>query len=159
MAAFINSPAASSTTVPPPFPTTSNPNTTASLTKVCHYRKRISEEGYSREPLSNFLTVTLVYRYLRLPFSYLYLKFNFSLLLTTIDENERMVSVPVCGSVGFVLAKKTSPPSSKQYSNSWVTKATFQDITYWNHDYVPSHNDEMLRAFHWLTVAKAVSLF
>ncbi|BAT76146.1 hypothetical protein LR48_Vigan01g241300 [Vigna angularis] len=60
------------------------------------------------------------------------------------------------GYSGFVLAKKTSPPSSKQYSNSWVTKATFQDITYWNHDYVPSHNDEMLRAFHWLTVAKAL---
>ncbi|KOM40661.1 hypothetical protein LR48_Vigan04g085900 [Vigna angularis] len=37
------------------------PKHKASLTKVCHCRKHISEEGYSREPLSNFLTVTLVY--------------------------------------------------------------------------------------------------
>ncbi|RZB55667.1 hypothetical protein D0Y65_045126 [Glycine soja] len=36
------------------------------------------------------------------------------------------------------------------------TKATFQDITYWNHDYIPSHNDELFRAFHWLIVANAV---
>ncbi|RDX74073.1 SPAC12B10.15c, partial [Mucuna pruriens] len=54
---------------------------------------------------------------------------------------------------GFVLSKKTSPPSSQ---HSWDTNATFQDITYWNHDYVPSHNDELFRAFHWLSLAKAV---
>ncbi|KAK7388410.1 hypothetical protein VNO78_23226 [Psophocarpus tetragonolobus] len=54
------------------------------------------------------------------------------------------------GYSGFVLTKNTSSPSS------WNTKATFQDITYWNHHYVPSHNDEFLRAFHCLTLAKAL---
>ncbi|KAK7265195.1 hypothetical protein RJT34_32811 [Clitoria ternatea] len=58
------------------------------------------------------------------------------------------------GYSGFVLAKKS--PDDNSNSNSWETKATFRDITYWNHDYVPSHNDEFLRAFHWLTLAKAL---
>lgn len=55
---------------------------------------------------------------------------------------------------GFVLGKKSSP---EENSHSWETNATFHDITYWNHDYVPSHNDDFFRAFHWLTVANAVS--
>uniref|UniRef100_A0A0R0KZ12 Uncharacterized protein n=1 Tax=Glycine max TaxID=3847 RepID=A0A0R0KZ12_SOYBN len=58
------------------------------------------------------------------------------------------------GYSGFVLSK-SSPPTSDENSHSWDTKATFQDITYWNHDYSPSQNDELFRAFHWLTVAKA----
>ncbi|XP_027333374.1 uncharacterized protein C12B10.15c [Abrus precatorius] len=57
---------------------------------------------------------------------------------------------------GFVLGKNTSPPASHENSHSWETKATFHDITYWNHDYVPSHNDDLFRAFHWLTVANAL---
>ena len=71
-----------------------------------------------------------------------------------------MFSVPMymCVSAGFVLSK-SSPPTSDENSHSWDTKATFQDITYWNHDYSPSQNDELFRAFHWLTVAKAVSHF
>lgn len=59
------------------------------------------------------------------------------------------------GYSGFVLSK-SSPPTSDENSHSWDTKATFQDITYWNHDYSPSQNDELFRAFHWLTVAKAL---
>lgn len=136
---------------------------------VSHYFKPkhncVSDEGlplqeaHFRGRLLQGTTLRLPQGYSGISLLYLFLKFNRSLLFTTIDANEWMFSAPVCGSVGFVLAKKTSPPSSKQNSNSWVSKATFQDITYWNHDYVPSHNDEMFRAFHWLTVAKAVSRF
>ncbi|KAK2412711.1 ribonuclease H2 subunit C protein [Trifolium repens] len=57
---------------------------------------------------------------------------------------------------GFVLGKKSSPKKSGESSDSWETSATFNDITYWNHDYVPSQNDDFFRAFHWLTVAKAL---
>lgn len=53
---------------------------------------------------------------------------------------------------GFVLGKKTS-------GDCWHTNATFRDITYWNHDDIPSHNDQFFRAFHWLTVSTAVSFF
>lgn len=61
--------------------------------------------------------------------------------------------------LGFVLGKKTPRNKSDENSNSWETNATFQDITYWNHDYAPSQNDDFIRAFHWLTVANAVSCF
>jgi ribonuclease H2 subunit C len=57
------------------------------------------------------------------------------------------------------LGKKSSHKKSGESSDSWETSATFNDITYWNHDYVPSQNDDFFRAFHWLTVAKAVSSF
>ncbi|KAJ1433569.1 WD40/YVTN repeat-like-containing domain superfamily [Sesbania bispinosa] len=60
------------------------------------------------------------------------------------------------GYSGFVLGKKSSPHTEEENSHSWETNATFHDITYWNHDYVPSQNDDFLRAFHWLTVAKAL---
>ncbi|TKY54664.1 Ribonuclease H2 subunit C [Spatholobus suberectus] len=60
------------------------------------------------------------------------------------------------GYSGFVLGKKSSPTSSDKNSPSWDTNATFRDITYWDHEYAPSHNDELFRAFHWLTVAKAL---
>lgn len=53
---------------------------------------------------------------------------------------------------GFVLGKKKSDESS----NSWKTSATFNGITYWNHDSVPSNNDDFSRAFHWITVAQAL---
>ncbi|KAL2338553.1 hypothetical protein Fmac_012999 [Flemingia macrophylla] len=52
------------------------------------------------------------------------------------------------GYSGFVLAK-TSP-------HKWQTSATFHDITYWNHHYAPSPNDDFSRAFHWLTLAQAL---
>ncbi|XP_020231320.1 ribonuclease H2 subunit C [Cajanus cajan] len=51
------------------------------------------------------------------------------------------------GYSGFLLATS---------SHNWDTHATFHDITYWNHDYAPSHNDELFRAFHWLTLAQAL---
>ena len=57
---------------------------------------------------------------------------------------------------GFVLGKKTTSKKSDESSNLWETNATFHDITYWNHDDVPSNNDDFFRAFHWLTVAKAL---
>ncbi|XP_004507766.1 uncharacterized protein [Cicer arietinum] len=60
------------------------------------------------------------------------------------------------GYSGFVLGKKTPRNKSDENSNSWETNATFQDITYWNHDYAPSQNDDFIRAFHWLTVANAL---
>ncbi|CAJ2641877.1 unnamed protein product [Trifolium pratense] len=60
---------------------------------------------------------------------------------------------------GFVLGKKNSSKKSGESSDSWETSATFNDITYWNHDYVPSQNDDFFRSFHWITVAKAVSSF
>ncbi|KAF7842540.1 ribonuclease H2 subunit C [Senna tora] len=65
------------------------------------------------------------------------------------------------GYCGFVLGKKSlgrkkSSDISEDNSNSWEMKATFQKVTYWNHDCLPSQNDDFLRAFHWLTVAKAL---
>ncbi|KAK4254702.1 hypothetical protein QN277_010045 [Acacia crassicarpa] len=63
---------------------------------------------------------------------------------------------------GFVLGKKSqdeknsSTASYSGNSNSWEMKATFQNITYWNHDCLPSQNDDFMRAFHWLTIAKAL---
>ncbi|XP_061347527.1 uncharacterized protein LOC133293027 [Gastrolobium bilobum] len=60
------------------------------------------------------------------------------------------------GYCGFVLGKKSLPHASEENSHSWEMNATFHDITYWNHDCVPCQNDDFLRAFHWLTVAKAL---
>lgn len=57
---------------------------------------------------------------------------------------------------GFVLGKKNSAKKSDESSNSWETSATFNDITYWNHDSVPSNNDDFSRAFHWIPVAEAL---
>ncbi|XP_057417802.1 uncharacterized protein C12B10.15c [Lotus japonicus] len=60
------------------------------------------------------------------------------------------------GYSGFVLGKKTSPHAEEESSHSWETYAKFDNITYWNHDYLPSQNDDFSRAFHWLTVANAL---
>lgn len=68
-------------------------------------------------------------------------------------------------SAGLVLGKKSqdekssSAASCSENSNSWEVKATFQNITYWNHDCLPSQNDDFIRAFHWLTIAMAVSFW
>ena len=68
-------------------------------------------------------------------------------------------------SAGFVLGKKNldknDSPSTVEEGNSqsWETSAMFHDITYWNHQFIPSHNDDFVRAFHWLTLAQAVSFF
>ncbi|MED6107322.1 hypothetical protein PIB30_012974 [Stylosanthes scabra] len=51
------------------------------------------------------------------------------------------------GFSGFVLSKK---------SDEFATCATFRDVTYWNHEFAPSHNDDLFRAFHWLTLSQAL---
>jgi hypothetical protein len=60
-----------------------------------------------------------------------------------------------------VLEKK-SEGKDKQNSDSevsnFVSRAEFQNITYWNHDTTPSAEDSLPRCFHWLTVASAVSI-
>eukprot|EP00249_Psilotum_nudum_P013822 c24532_g1_i1 orf=465-1097(-) len=61
---------------------------------------------------------------------------------------------------GFVLEKEISGKCSdikKECSvdkpDIWNATATFQDITYWNHDQCPSSTDSVPRAFQWLHVA------
>lgn len=44
-------------------------------------------------------------------------------------------------------------------SNDWSSYAEFQNITYWNHDDMPSNDDPIKRCFHWFTIADAVSTF
>ncbi|KDP23147.1 hypothetical protein JCGZ_00139 [Jatropha curcas] len=65
------------------------------------------------------------------------------------------------GYSGFVLGKKgikkrKACDSSEKSSDCWEMNATFENITYWNHDSLPSHNDTFLRSFHWLSVAEAL---
>ena len=65
--------------------------------------------------------------------------------------------------VGFVIGKKNfvkrkaSDMSEEKTSNCWEVNAKFQNLTYWNHDTIPSHDDAFFRSFHWLAVAEAVS--
>nr|GEV03000.1 phospholipase-like protein [Tanacetum cinerariifolium] len=40
-------------------------------------------------------------------------------------------------------------------TDSWQANAKFQNITFWNHDNLPSKEDAFLRAFHWFDLAKA----
>ncbi|TKY53606.1 Ribonuclease H2, subunit C [Spatholobus suberectus] len=54
----------------------------------------------------------------------------------------------------FVLGKKSSPPTSNKSFQSWDMNAMFQDITYWNHEYALSHDDELFRAFIGLLLQK-----
>ncbi|KAJ4827517.1 hypothetical protein Tsubulata_038363 [Turnera subulata] len=66
------------------------------------------------------------------------------------------------GYSGFVLGKKSGNNKRKasgdceQSSNCWETNATFENITYWNHDSLPSRDDPFVRSFHWLSVAEAL---
>lgn len=60
-------------------------------------------------------------------------------------------------SVGYVLEKRPGQNSDVEVSN-FVSRAEFQNITYWNHDTTPSAEDSLPRCFHWLTVANAVSI-
>ncbi|CAA6658067.1 unnamed protein product [Spirodela intermedia] len=41
-------------------------------------------------------------------------------------------------------------------SNLWVSRGQFKNLTYWNHDSLPSSDDPLLRCFHWFSVADAV---
>lgn len=79
---------------------------------------------------------------------------NFSSHSTLIDY-----AVTLLFSLGFVLGKKGRDQGTNDTnSHCWETTATFQDITVWNHDAIPSKDDAFLRAFHWFTAANAVSL-
>ncbi|CAH9141256.1 unnamed protein product [Cuscuta epithymum] len=64
------------------------------------------------------------------------------------------------GYSGYVLGKKKPDGKgsmSEKSSNCWEVKAKFQNLTYWNHDTLPSHNDALPRTFHMFDIAKAVS--
>ncbi|GAV64362.1 RNase_H2_suC domain-containing protein/PP2 domain-containing protein [Cephalotus follicularis] len=66
------------------------------------------------------------------------------------------------GYSGFVLGKKSlgvkkASDVSEGVGNIWEMNAKFGNITYWNHDTLPSQNDSILRSLHWLAVADAVS--
>ncbi|CAD6251750.1 unnamed protein product [Miscanthus lutarioriparius] len=56
---------------------------------------------------------------------------------------------------GYVLEKRPGQNSDVEVSN-FVSRAEFQNITYWNHDTTPSAEDSLPRCFHWLTVANAM---
>ncbi|KAI5667688.1 hypothetical protein M9H77_17541 [Catharanthus roseus] len=63
------------------------------------------------------------------------------------------------GYSGFVLGKRNADKSaevSKEDPNCWETNAKFDNMTIWNHDIHPSHDDAFIRAFHWFSVAKAL---
>lgn len=66
--------------------------------------------------------------------------------------------------LGYVLGKRDAVngkdlEGSGGDSNDWDAHAEFRNITYWNHDDVPSQDDPILRCFHWFTIADAVSIF
>ncbi|KAG0499495.1 hypothetical protein HPP92_003756 [Vanilla planifolia] len=65
------------------------------------------------------------------------------------------VSIPE-GYRGYVLAKKKLTGGSDMEANSWVSNAEFQNITYWNHDGLPSKQDPLTRCFQWFAVADAL---
>lgn len=59
---------------------------------------------------------------------------------------------------GFILGKKSAEEEANASNfDCWKTNATFQNVTVWNHDAMPSKDDAVLRAFHWFSVATAVS--
>lgn len=117
-------------------------------TRVYHCKKHISEAGYYKELLSNFPMATLVRRCWNS---------NSSIDFMLQHMNDMFLKILFLNVIGFVLGKKSSPHAEEENSHSWETYAKFSNITYWNHDYLPSQNDDFSRAFHWLTVAKAVS--
>ncbi|CAK9311635.1 unnamed protein product [Citrullus colocynthis] len=65
------------------------------------------------------------------------------------------ISLPE-GYSGYVLGRKSLASEHRQDSSPWQVKAKFENITYWNHDTLPSQDDMFQRSFHWLTVAQAL---
>ncbi|KAG6476173.1 hypothetical protein ZIOFF_065409 [Zingiber officinale] len=71
------------------------------------------------------------------------------------------VTIPLPqGYRGYVLDKKRS--GSEKCSETtgggfgrWVSRAEFTNLTYWNHDNLPSSDDLLPRCFHWFPVANA----
>ncbi|CAL1402387.1 unnamed protein product [Linum trigynum] len=69
------------------------------------------------------------------------------------------VTIPIPpGYSGFVLGKKSlgKRKASDCNSNCWEPNAKFENITYWNHDTLPSQDDMFVRSLHWLSVAEAL---
>ncbi|CAI0392578.1 unnamed protein product [Linum tenue] len=69
------------------------------------------------------------------------------------------VAIPIpSGYSGFVLGKKSigKRKVSDVNSNCWEPSAKFENITYWNHDTIPSQDDTFIRSLHWLSVAEAL---
>ncbi|KAL0398138.1 UNVERIFIED_CONTAM: hypothetical protein Sradi_2157100 [Sesamum radiatum] len=61
------------------------------------------------------------------------------------------------GYSGFILGNKSDvKEGNNRNSDCWETNATFQNVTVWNHDAMPSKDDAFLRVFHWFTVANAL---
>jgi len=46
---------------------------------------------------------------------------------------------------------------SNDGENSWEMLAKCGNMTFWNHDSLPSQDDACMRLFHFFAVAKAVS--
>ncbi|XP_062223979.1 uncharacterized protein LOC133922606 isoform X1 [Phragmites australis] len=60
---------------------------------------------------------------------------------------------------GYVLEKKSGEKDTHNLDDevsNFVSRAEFQNITYWNHDTAPSAEDSLPRCFHWLTIANAM---
>ncbi|XP_051125976.1 uncharacterized protein LOC127247926 isoform X3 [Andrographis paniculata] len=61
------------------------------------------------------------------------------------------------GYSGFILGKGSSQEEANASNfDCWKTNATFQNVTVWNHDAMPSKDDTVLRGFHWFSVANAL---
>ncbi|XP_050231380.1 uncharacterized protein C12B10.15c [Mercurialis annua] len=70
------------------------------------------------------------------------------------------ISLPP-GYSGYIIGKKClqkrkASDLSERDSNYWEMNAKFENLTYWNHDSMPSQDDTFLRSFHWLSVAQAL---
>lgn len=59
---------------------------------------------------------------------------------------------------GYVLEKSAAKDMQNMDgdASNFVSRAEFQNITYWNHDAMPSAEDPLPRCFHWLTIANAM---
>lgn len=85
-------------------------------------------------------------------------------------RNLQGVTVPLPqGYSGFILGKRNSnkgntktagkgkaPESSNSSENNWEMLATCGNMTFWNHDSLPSQDDPSMRLFHCFAVAKAL---
>ncbi|XP_020576647.1 ribonuclease H2 subunit C [Phalaenopsis equestris] len=72
------------------------------------------------------------------------------------------VTVPIPnGYRGYVLEKNKIKQGRcsevlEGHANNWASTAEFQNITYWNHDSLPSKHDLVVRSFHWFAIAEAL---
>ncbi|KAJ6833506.1 ribonuclease H2 subunit C [Iris pallida] len=72
------------------------------------------------------------------------------------------VTVPLPdGYRGYVLEKNNlrkgkRAEASDGESSNWKSRAEFGNLTYWNHDTLPSLDDPLARCFHWFAVADAL---